>query len=88
MDLRIGSPPIRHSCYYGIDTPERRKLIAADRPVEEVARLLEADSLRYLSLDGLRSTVAKADHFCYACFNGEYPAGQKVGALELGSEAD
>ncbi len=88
VHLRIGSPPIRHSCYYGIDTPERRKLIAADRPVEEVARLLEADSLRYLSIDGLRSTVGKPDHFCYACFNGDYPAGEKAESLELGRETD
>jgi len=77
VHLRIGSPPIRHSCYYGIDTPQQEKLIAHGRSDEEVARHLGADSLRYLSLDGLRSTVAAPDHFCYACFNGDYCAGRK-----------
>lgn len=77
VHLRIGSPPIRHSCYYGIDTPVQEKLVAHGRTDEEVARLLGADSLRYLSLDGLRSTVITPDRFCYACFNGDYCAGRK-----------
>jgi amidophosphoribosyltransferase len=83
VHLRIGSPPIRHSCYYGIDTPEQRKLIASDRTPEQVAELLEADTLRYLSLEGLRSSVSRPDHYCYACFTGEYPAGCKRGTVEL-----
>lgn len=78
VHLRIGSPPIRHSCFYGIDTPVEEKLIAHGRTPEEVARLLDADSLRYLSIEGLRSTVATPGHFCYACFNGDYPAGRKA----------
>lgn len=77
VHLRIGSPPIRHSCYYGIDTPEQDKLIAHGRTDEEVARHLGADSLRYLSLEALRSTVITPDRFCYACFNGDYCAGRK-----------
>jgi amidophosphoribosyltransferase len=83
VHLRIGSPPIRHSCFYGIDTPERHKLIASDRTPEQVAELLEADSIRYLSLEGLRSSVSRPDHYCYACFTGEYPAGCKQNAVEL-----
>ncbi len=83
VHLRIGSPPIRHACYYGIDTPERSKLVASERAVEDVARLLEADSLRYLSLEGLRRSVGKPEDFCYACFTGEYPAGVKQDAKEL-----
>lgn len=78
VHIRIGSPPIRHSCYYGIDTPVRSRLIAAERDTEEVARTLEADSLRYLSIEKLRKCVKKPDHFCYACFNGDYPAGEKT----------
>jgi len=78
VHLRIGSPPIRHSCYYGIDTPVRSKLIASERTAEVVARSIEADSLRYLSIDKLRKCVNKPDHFCYACFNGHYPAGEKT----------
>lgn len=83
VHLRIGSPPIRHACYYGIDTPERQKLIASGRTPEEVADLLGADTLRYLPLEGLRAAVAKPEAYCYACFTGEYPAGQKQNAHEL-----
>jgi len=79
VHLRIGSPPIRHSCYYGVDTPERDKLVAAYRTEAEVAEFLGADSLRYLTLEGLRTTVSKPQDFCYACFTGDYPAGTKQG---------
>ena len=78
VHLRIGSPPIRYSCYYGIDTPERDKLVAAYRSEAEVAALLGADSLRYLPLEALKKSVALPNDFCYACFTGDYPAGKKV----------
>jgi len=78
VHLRIGSPPIRHSCYYGIDTPVQEKLVAHGRTPEEVAAFLEADSLRYLSMEGLRSTVSSPADFCFACFNGQYAAGRKA----------
>ncbi|MGC8763381.1 MAG: amidophosphoribosyltransferase [Acidobacteriota bacterium] len=77
VHLRIGSPPIRFSCYYGIDTPVRERLAAAHRSPEEVALSLGADSLRYLPLEGLRRAVASPGDYCYACFTGEYPAGEK-----------
>lgn len=77
VHLRIGSPPICHSCYYGVDTPDQGKLIASGRTPQEVAALLGADTLRYLSLEGLRTTVFTPGHYCYACFTGEYPAGCK-----------
>lgn len=79
VHLRIGSPAIRHSCYYGIDTPEQDKLIAWNRTEEDVCQLLGADTLRYLSIEKLRTTVAKRNDYCYACFNGDYPAGKKEG---------
>jgi len=85
VHLRIGSPPIRHSCYYGIDTPDQHKLVAHGRSEEEVARHLGADSLRYLSLEGLRSTVVAPDHFCYACFSGDYCSGRKDPAGKPGA---
>ncbi len=78
VHLRIGSPPIRYSCYYGIDTPERDKLIAAYRSEAEVASLLGADSLRYLPLEALKRSVSIPNDFCYACFTGDYPAGRKA----------
>ena len=77
VHLRIGSPPIRHSCFYGIDTPVRERLVAAERTPEQVAELLGADSLRYLSLEGLRASVSRPEDYCYACFTGRYPAGCK-----------
>ncbi|MEW5765987.1 MAG: amidophosphoribosyltransferase, partial [Acidobacteriota bacterium] len=78
VHLRIGSPPIRFSCYYGIDTPVRERLAAAFRSPEEVAKSLGADSLRYLPMEGLRCAVSSPDHYCYACFTGDYPEGCKA----------
>ena len=78
VHLRIGSPPIRHSCFYGIDTPEESMLIASGRSEEEVGHLLGADSLCYLPLCGLRGTVSRPEDYCYACFTGDYPAGKKI----------
>jgi amidophosphoribosyltransferase len=74
--LRISSPPIQWPCYYGIDTPTRKQLIASSHKVEEIRRYLEADSLGYLSLDGLIKAVGGDDtRFCHACFTGEYKVG-------------
>jgi amidophosphoribosyltransferase len=79
VHMRISSPPTTHSCYYGIDTPERDKLLAAHNDVAEMARIIGADSLAFVSIDGLYRAVAgitrdpKAPKFCDACFTGEYP---------------
>jgi amidophosphoribosyltransferase len=73
IHLRIGSPPITHSCYYGIDTPTRGELIASTHSVEEIGEYLGVDSLHYLSLEGLLSCVEDPDNFCVACFSGRYP---------------
>ena len=73
VHLRIGSPPVTHSCYYGIDTPNRNKLIANNMSVAEIRDYLGADSLKYLKIEDLRKCVKAADKFCYACFNGNYP---------------
>jgi amidophosphoribosyltransferase len=73
VHLRIASPPTTGPCYYGIDTPSREELIAAQHPVEEIRSMLGADSLAYLSLDALRRVEASMKHgFCDACFSGEY----------------
>ena len=73
VHLRISSPPTAWPCRYGIDTPTREELIAANLPVEEIRRFVEADSLAYLSLDGmLRSVSGKPDSYCTACWTGEY----------------
>jgi len=79
VHMRISSPPTTHSCFYGIDTPERGKLLAARHSVQEMADLIGADSLAFISLDGLYRALgrdgrdAKAPQFCDACFTGDYP---------------
>jgi amidophosphoribosyltransferase len=81
VHMRISSPPTTHSCFYGIDTPEREKLLASSRNVEEMARHIGVDSLAYISLDGLYRAVGEAardaarPQYCDACFTGEYPIG-------------
>jgi amidophosphoribosyltransferase len=74
VHVRISSPPYVSSCHYGIDTPRREDLIAANLSIEEMRERIDADSLAYLSLEGLRQTVTGgADRYCTACFTGVYP---------------
>ncbi len=75
VHLRISSPPTRWPCFYGIDTPTRRELIAASHSVDEISRYITADSLAYLSQEGLREAVGYpgGEGFCEACFTGDYP---------------
>ncbi len=74
VHLRISSPPTIGPCHYGIDTPTRAELIAHDHTPDETRQILGADSLGYLSLDGLRNAAAAVKHgFCDACFSDEYP---------------
>ena len=73
VHLRIASPPITNPCYYGIDTPVRKELIASSHTVDEIATYLRVNSLRYLSLEGLLEATEQRDRFCTACFTGDYP---------------
>ncbi len=75
VHMRIASPPIAWPCFMGIDIASRRELIAAGHTEREIGEMLGADSLRYLSLAGLRRAMGKPDGngFCYACFTGSYP---------------
>ncbi len=76
VHMRISSPPIQWPCYYGIDTPTRKELIGASHSVDEIRMYVGADSLGYLSLDGmLKATGAEPDRFCHACFTGQYKVG-------------
>jgi amidophosphoribosyltransferase len=77
VHLRISAPPIRHPCHYGVDMSTREEMIAHERTVEEIAAELKADSLAYLSLDGVYEAVGtpRAIH-CDACFTGDYPLGK------------
>jgi amidophosphoribosyltransferase len=72
VHLRISSPPTQWPCYYGIDTPTRRELIASSHSVEEIARYVTADSLAYLSIEGMLDAVGGREAFCHACFSGQY----------------
>ena len=72
--MRISSPPITHPCFYGIDTPTRKELIASTHRIEEIRKYLRVDTLHYLSHEGLVSAAdGKAEEFCLACFTGKYP---------------
>jgi amidophosphoribosyltransferase len=73
IHLKIGSPPIKNSCYYGIDTPTAGELIASSHNVESIRSFLGVDSLHYLSLKGLLSCVRDPQDYCVACFGGDYP---------------
>ncbi len=79
VHMRIAAPPTTHSCFYGIDTPEREELLAAQMDLEEMARHIGVDSLAYVSLDGLYRALGEAGRdketpqYCDACFTGDYP---------------
>ncbi|RME66652.1 MAG: amidophosphoribosyltransferase, partial [Nitrospirae bacterium] len=73
VHMRISSPQTVGPCFYGIDTPTRRELIASSHLVEEIRKYITADSLAYLSLEGLRASVPEPENYCYACFTNEYP---------------
>jgi len=79
VHMRIASPPTIHSCYYGVDTPERSQLLAAQHSIEAMAKLIGVDSLAFISTDGLYRAMGEASRnnetpqFCDACFTGDYP---------------
>ena len=73
IHLRISCPPIKSPCFYGIDFPSKRELIAAKKTVKQIADFIQVDSLEYLSLEGMLSVVKNSKNFCHACFTGEYP---------------
>jgi len=73
IHFRVTSPPVSNTCHFGIDTPRRKYLIGAKKTVEEIREILGADSLAYISLEGLTESVGGKTTFCRACFDGEYP---------------
>ena len=79
VHFRVASPPTAHSCFYGVDTPERSKLLAARMDVEPMREFIKADSLAFVSIDGLYRAVGErprnssCPQFCDACFTGDYP---------------
>ncbi|MFS0554954.1 amidophosphoribosyltransferase [Brevibacillus sp. 179-C9.3 HS] len=78
VHVRISSPPVMNSCFYGIDTSSREELIASTKSIEEIRQIIEADSLAFLSVEGMIDAIGRTDSapnrgHCLACFNGEYP---------------
>ncbi len=75
VHFRISCPPTISPCYYGVDTPSRRQLIAANKTVEEIRDFIGADSLAYVSLDGLKKACGEGENttYCTACYTGNYP---------------
>ncbi len=85
VHMRISSPPTSYPCFYGIDTPTRQELIASTHSIEEIRKYITADTLGYLSMDGIGKVVPHRMHYCAACFDGTYPVpfpGEKM--LQLG----
>src|ERR1035441_10294291 len=75
IHMRVSCPPTISSCYYGVDTPSKNQLIAANKSVEEIREYIHADSLAYLSLEGLRHDAGEGDEvkYCTGCYTGKYP---------------
>jgi len=81
IHLRVSCPPTKHACFYGIDFPTRKELIANRMPVEDIGKFIGADSLRYLSMEGLLKSVSQPGRYCTACWSGIYP-------IPFGDEGD
>jgi amidophosphoribosyltransferase len=75
VHMRISCPPTISPCFYGVDTPSKEHLIAANKSIEEIRAFTGADSLAYLSLDGLRKAAGEGEQttYCTACYTGHYP---------------
>ncbi|MFH0772049.1 MAG: amidophosphoribosyltransferase [Candidatus Omnitrophota bacterium] len=81
IHMRISCPPIKHPCFYGVDFPSKKELIAANRSNDDIKKFLGVNSLGYLSIEGLLSCVSCPKNYCTACFTGDYP-------IPFGGEAD
>lgn len=80
----ISSPPVRFPCFFGIDTAQRRQLVAASHSEEEICKMIGADKLHYLSQKGLAESISRirAKDMCFACFDGHYPEPVPGGGLD------
>ncbi|MBI2069028.1 MAG: amidophosphoribosyltransferase [Elusimicrobia bacterium] len=88
VHMRVASPPIAWPCFYGIDMPTRKELIASGHSVEEIQKFLGVDSLKYLSLEGMLAAAGgNQDSFCHACFSGRYRIAQEAVKKSLAEEA-
>jgi amidophosphoribosyltransferase len=87
IHMRVSCPPIRHPCFFGIDFPTPTELIANGRTVDQIRDFIEVDSLSYLSLDGMLAAIgSKPEHYCTACWSGNYPIPVDHQLSKLGME--
>jgi len=91
VHFRVSSPPTKYPCFYGIDTPSRKQLIASSHSVDEIKTYMQCDSLRYLSVEEMKQALGRGDYtFCDACFTGEYfipfPMDMDIEQMELFSK--
>jgi len=73
IHVRISSPPVKNPCFYGMNFPTHDELVANNNEVDEIRKIIEVDSLNYMSLEALLKSVDQPDHYCTACFSGDYP---------------
>jgi amidophosphoribosyltransferase len=86
VHVAITCPPIAHPCFMGVDMGRHEDLIAHNRTVEEIREHVGADSLYYLSVDGMMKAVQRKDGFCQACFTGQYPIPVDLMSVKTGFE--
>jgi amidophosphoribosyltransferase len=84
--VRIAAPPTQSPCFYGVDIPTRQELIASSHTLDEIRSQIRADSLGYLTVESLLACLSEPDHYCTACFDGNYPVefeGQNLDQLSI-----
>jgi amidophosphoribosyltransferase len=86
VHVAITCPPIAHPCFMGVDMGRHQDLIAHNRSVAEICQHVAADSLYYLSVDGMMKAVQRTDGFCQACFTGKYPISVDLSSVKTGFE--
>jgi amidophosphoribosyltransferase len=87
VHVRISSPPVKNPCFYGIDTPTKAQLVASSHTIEQIRTLIGADSLTFLSAQGMMKAIGRPTGNCLACFTGEYPTAVEEEVI-LGGEED
>jgi amidophosphoribosyltransferase len=86
VHVAITCPPIKHPCFMGVDMGRHEDLIAYQRSVDEIRRMVHADSLTYLSVDGMMRAVGRTEGYCQACFTGKYPIPVDMSNVKTGFE--
>ena len=86
VHVAITCPPIKYPCYMGVDMGTQDNLIAHKRTVDEIRKIVDADSLTYLSVEGMMRAVGRTDGYCQACFTGQYPIDVDVQTVKTGFE--